>query len=265
LAAGGSASVQVSIARETNSSSTIFQTTVSDVNDGCNSPQFPPGTSIDTGAAGAFPNPEVGSTAVPFTTLPSGVGSGILSPFGGYLNATYVQQGQVVIGPRDVATPLRTSNPGLIFAECNDAWPAADPGLLYDSDNIIVFWSWFTRTAEQMQAHIDHAQYSVTLNNAIFPSVERTEPQVINNRYWVFYIARVGNLLPGYYGVAYRLTWDEPVFDGFDNFGPGTANELEASQCDFRIRTNPTGIPASHNRSFTPWVTPNGYQPPVTR
>jgi hypothetical protein len=265
LAAGAGATVQVSIARESDSSSVLFQTTVNDLNDGCNSAQFAPATSVDTSSPGAFPI--TGGTAVPFTVLADGVGSGILSPFGGYLNPTYVQQPQVAIGPRDAANPItRNSDAGLIFAECNSYYPAAAPGLLYDSDNVVVFWSWFTRTEEQMQEHLEHAQYSVTLNNAIFPIVEQTVPQVINNRVWVFWIARVGNLLPGFYGVAYRLTWDAPVNDGFDDYGPGTDFEEFATQCDFRIQQNPFGITAAHDRSFTPWTTVNGnLPPPVTR
>ncbi|NWF68990.1 MAG: hypothetical protein HXY40_07885 [Chloroflexi bacterium] len=266
LAAGASASVRVAIGRETNAASTIYETTVNDINDGCNNPQFAPATSLDTGAAGAFPNPNPGAPALPtFEPLPSGVGSGILSPFGGFLNPTYVQQGQVVIGPREAAPPQRTANPGLIFAECNRYWPAADPGLLYDSDNIIIFWSWFTRTQEQMQQHVDNAQYAVTLNGATFPFVEQTPVQLIDGNYWTFYIVRVGNLLPGYYGVAYRLTWAAPVFDGYNDYGPGTGREIESANCDFRILGNVQGTNPSHNRSYVPWLTPNGFPPPITR
>jgi hypothetical protein len=263
LPAGQGASVRVSIARETDSSSSVFDTTVNDVQDGCNSPQFAPGTSLDTGSVGAAPQP--GSPGQEFQEIPSGIGSGILSPFGGYYNASYVQQPLVTIGPRRTDLPTRTSNPGLIFAECNDYWPAADPGLLYDTDQIVIFWSWFTATLEQMQQHLAAAQYSVTLNDAIFINVEVTEPQIINGDYWVFWIARVGNLVPGYYGVAYELTWSEPHFDGYDDYGPGTGNEILDARCDFQIFGNTTGATPAHNRSYAPWTTPNGDQPAISR
>jgi len=55
------------------------------------------------------------------------------------------------------------------------------------------------------------------------------------------------------------------VNDGYDDYGPGTDFEELAAQCDFRIQGNPFGLIPSVDRSFTPWLTPNGNLPPVTR
>jgi hypothetical protein len=172
----------------------------------------------------------------------------------------------VVIGGRASDIPGRNADAGLIFAECNDFLPAADPGILYDTDQITVFWSWFTRTPEQMQDHLASAQYSVVLNGVIFFDVQRTEPQVINGNYWVFYIARVNNLSAGYYGIEYKVTWADDHFDGYDDYGPGTSNAELTSNCSFRVRQNPQGIALAGNPMYPAWQTPTLGQPaPIRR
>ncbi len=102
---------------------------VDDVQDGCNNAQNPISSSIDTGA---------GAT----TTTAASTGVRIRSPFGGFINTTVpvAPEGAVVIGARQFANPQRSSTPGVIFAECNNFLPAAAPGIVYDNDNIIIFW-----------------------------------------------------------------------------------------------------------------------------
>ena len=96
----------------------------------------------------------------------------------------------VHIGARPSRTDanLRTANPGLIFAECQDV-EGADPGLLYDTDEIRVFWSWFAQTSHQVRDHINNAQYGVTLNGQTFPIVQRSNIKQIpdSENWWVFY------------------------------------------------------------------------------
>lgn len=230
---GSVGSVYVAIARESDSSRTIYETNVNDYQDGCAEPQTPPGTSSDVGEA-----TEADSEAE------VAVGSGILTPFGTELNPGYVSEPLVKIGAR---TPVgRTANPGLIFAEC-DKYPAANPGILYDTDEIIIYWSWFAKTAELVQEHIDHATYVVTLNGEFFPYVERSEITKNNGDYWVFYTARVGNNLNlRSYGIVYDLSWDMPISDGYDDYGPSTAHEREYSTCTFEIQANPWEIYVNH-------------------
>jgi hypothetical protein len=48
----------------------------------------------------------------------------------------------VKIGARSAQ---RSQTAGLIFAEC-DRYPLTDPGVLYDTDDLVVFWSWFAKT-----------------------------------------------------------------------------------------------------------------------
>lgn len=242
IAASGTGSVFVSIARENNSNSSVYSTTVNDVQDGCNTPQNPTTTSVSAGG---------GSTS----SSSSGVSSrsGILTPFGGVLDVagSQAQEPLVVVGARESAVAGRNNNPGLIFAECDQFLDRAAPGLVYDSDNVIIFWSWFTRTDAQMAEHLANANYAVTLNRAPLPYLQQTPPQRIGGNTWVFFYQQIGNLAPGSYGVEYKLSWANPVFDGYDDYGPGTENPTVSSTCTFNVVQNPNRTPVDYNLMYS--------------
>jgi hypothetical protein len=273
VAQGGIASARITIARESNSARSIFSTTVDDINDGCAAPQFAAAQTSSTGGtlgggAQAQGTPLAAIQATnPATGLQNitGTGSGIQSPRGGFLNPTYVQQPAVVLGPRTSDIARRNQDAGLVFAECNNYWPAADPGLLYDTDDITVFWSWFARTPAQIQQHIDNVRYSIVMNGRIFDTVAVSQPQIINNDNWIFYTAPVGRLAPGWYGIEYIVNWNTSISDGYDSFGPGTANVSLIATCSFEVRPNPQGVGVATNPSYTPWRTPTIWGRPYIR
>ncbi|MBN8621027.1 MAG: hypothetical protein J0L63_19095 [Anaerolineae bacterium] len=240
IPAGSSGSVKVFMAREGNSASTasdIF--TATDVQDGCNNPQNSTVSSVDAGAGA--------------TTTTTTAGSNIRSPFGGVINfgVPVVTQGEVVLGARQPVNSNRSSTPGVIFAECDSYLPGAAPGLLYDNDNIVIFWSWYARTEAQTFDHIAKAQYSVTLNRAPLVEVVTSPVQKLGTNFWVFYTANIGNLSPGQYGVEYRLTWSETTTDGYDDFGPGTNNVEQYSTCSFTIERNPDGATVAYSNMYS--------------
>ncbi len=228
VAAGTTASVRVIIAREGNSASTIVDTSVNDIQDGCSEPQFQTISSTSAGTG---------------TAPTTAAGPQIRSPFGGFLNPGYTPTtaAPVVIGARDVLPP-RQETAGLVFAEC-DEFPMANPGLIYDTDVVTVFWSWYARTPEQVQDHIDNAIYHVGVFDSQ-PFVQRVIVSDIEQRglnYWVFYTITVGNVKPGNYPIEFKLSWENPVTDGYDDFGPGTENESFNSTCTFTVRPNAAG------------------------
>lgn len=235
VAAGGTGSVTVSIAREGDPDSTIYTESVNDIQDGCSEPQ-------NSGGSDDLGDGSIGSSG-------DGSFTRILSPFGGFLNPGYTptESPIVVIGAADVLPP-RQQTPGLIFAECNK-YPVANPGLIYDSDRITVFWSWFAKTAEQVQQHIDNAVYEVGYfdSQPFIPDVIRSPIQEIDGLFWVFYTIDVGFAKPGNYPIEYKLSWEQPITDGFGNFGPGTANEQILSNCTFSVEPNPSGTQINHN------------------
>jgi hypothetical protein len=228
--AAATASVKVYIAREGGSGTNNSPFVVNDVQDGCNSPQNQLVNSSDSGAG--------------TTTTTTSTGSGILSPFGGEINPTVpvVTEPIVVIGARTTVNPLRSATPGVLFAECDQYLPQAAPGTLYDTDNIVIFWSWFAKTQKEVEDHIAQAQYDVKLDTAPLINVNVSPITQPNGRnFWVFYTANIGHLTPGTYGVEFKLTWKQKITDGYNEFGPDTAHEATHSTCTFTIQPNPEG------------------------
>jgi hypothetical protein len=229
IAAGTTGSVRVLIAAEGNSANSSVDTIVNDVQDGCAEPQFATGTSTSAGS---------GTTSSTTSNGPQ-----IRSPFGGFVNPNYTptENAPVVIGARNILPP-RQETPGLLFAECDD-YPLANPGLIYDTDTVTVFWSWFARTAEQVQNHIDNANYEVGVfdSEPFVQPVVRSDIQQIGSNYWVFWTITLGRVQPGNYPIEFKLSWDNPISDGYDDFGPGTANERFNSTCTFSVRPNLAG------------------------
>lgn len=252
---GQFASAFISIASESNPDNEIFSTTVDDTQDGCADPTYP---SVDTVDAGTS------VTADGRVVIGS---SGIYTPDGGVLNEVFQQatpatEPVVVIGAResaeDILQPGRTSDPGLIFAEC-DAFQGADPGLLFDTDSLTVFWSWFASTPELVRDHIANARYEVFLNSETagrqsFPNVIVSPVvQREDGNYWVFYTAALGDgFKPGRYAVTYYVEWANPIFDGFEDFGPDTPTPSIYNTCTFDVEPNPFGIQVDQRNPTTP-------------
>jgi hypothetical protein len=240
--AGGTASAKVYISREGTSGTSTTPFVVNDAQDGCNSPQNQLVSSTDTG----------GDTSTTTTTVG---GSNILSPFGGVINpgVSVTPEPIVVIGARTNVNPLRSATAGVIFAECDQYLPGAAPGVLYNTDNIVIFWSWFAKTEKEVQDHIAQAQYDVKLDTAPLVDVvvsPVTRPKGRN--FWVFYTATIGHLSPGTYGVEFNLTWNQAISDGYANYGPDTDNEAVHSTCTFTIEPNPDGTPVTDtNRMYS--------------
>ncbi len=231
LDTGATGSVHVYVARESDSSSSTYDTIVNDVQDGCNSPQ----------------HSAVTSTGTEDTTTTAATGT-IRSPFGGFLTTDVPKNPIVVIGVP--AQPGRSNQPGVIFAEC-DQYPAADPGRLYDDDNIVIFWSWFAKTPEEVQDHIDNAIYNVRFMNAPLVPVQVSPIQELGSNYWVFYTVPVGNLSPGNYGVDFSLQWASQISDGYEKFGPDTLNDRFHSTCTFNIWSNPNRGDVQYNGMYS--------------
>lgn len=255
LPANSIGSVYVALAPTNNASNSFYSDYAEDVQDGCST-----GSNVATTST-------VESTTSTTSTSTSSTGvsragqfangtSAILSPYGGYINPNYIPAGSqsqpvVQIGARqnNPSTLPRQQTPGVIFAECNN-YPVAEPGIIYDTDNVTVFWSWFTVNQEQMQHHIDNVNYSVTYYQTVpLPDpIIRTPIRRIGGRYWVFYYSVLGNLKPGDYSIEYKTSWNEQHNDGINKYGPGSGErETLVSNCDFRVLPNPEGRAVKHN------------------
>lgn len=250
VAFGAIGSTYVTISREGNPDNSMYSEYIDDLQDGCADPINPLGVSSVAGD-GTTSNPSAPSSD--FVDQSAGTTadgtSAILSPFGGVVNPNYVPPAKplVVVGEREPWVKPRQETPGLIFAECN-AYPVAEPGIIYDTDDVIVFWSWYADTEAQVQDHIDNADYSITyFGGPALPNVQRTAIQLRSGNYWVFFYSRLGNLLPGQYYIDYNLTWEKQISDGFNTFGPDTDNELLEGGCTFEVLPNPYDQAVNHN------------------
>ena len=231
-ALGTPISVVIRIGRENDPDSTIFQQPSDDYLGECEEP---------------------GATLVEGITVNGGdpdmvVSSGVFTPDGSMLNPVYARapEGIVHIGARpSIASPRgRTANPGLIFAECLDV-EGADPGILYDTDELKVFWSWYAKTPEQVQDHVNNVQYDVKVDTQPIPNVQTSEIKQLpdSSDWWVFYTISLGDhWRPGGYVISYVVTWANAITDGYEDFGPGTQNERLESGCRFAIQKNPYGL-----------------------
>jgi len=241
LELGAPVSVVIRIGAENDPDDTLFQSPSDDVLGECGEPG---NTLVEGEAVPARP-----------TLLSS---AGVFLPDGGMLNPIYALPPEpiVQIGARvsEGLDPGRTYDPGLIYAECADV-PGAEPGILYDTDNIRLFWSWYATTRAFVQDHIDHAQYAIRLNGLTLPTVQLSEIKQVpgSNDWWVFYTVNLGDKWePGHYEITFAVGWDEAISDGYEEFGPGTAQERLGSGCRFRIQQNPYGLAVLHENPSMP-------------
>ena len=239
-ALGTPISVVFRIALESDPDNTIFQEASDDYLDTCLEP---------------------GSTLQETDLLGTGdiIGSsGVFTPDGGLLNPVFYVPPEplVQIGarPSDYRVVGRTANPGLIFAECADV-EGADPGVIYNTDELVLFWSWFAKTAEQVQDHLLNALYKVELGGQTIPywSVSEIKQVPGSLNWWVFYTVDLGEKwTPGTYGINFAIRWANPISDGYEAFGPGTETELLDSGCLFTIQRNPWDLPVMHENPTLP-------------
>lgn len=259
VATGSSGSAKVSVMNERNGK-VDFTFTMTDVQDGCNNPANPlvktadtaPGSTSANATPGATSGSSSGSTATSTTSGQQGAGftASIFAPNGGTLNPNLAPEAAVVIGPRP-SDRFRSETPGLIFAQC-DAFPLALPGIIYDTDTITIFWSWFTKTNAEMSQELANAQYTVHLNTAPLPMTTLSTPVARSGNVWVFYTATVGNLRPGHYEVGFLHTWANPVNDGYNDYGPGTARPTDTGTCNFDVKPNPNGTSVAYSGMYFP-------------
>jgi hypothetical protein len=98
---------------------------------------------------------------------------------------------------------------------------------------VVLVWGWSAATVEQVQHHIDASQTVVELDGQPVEGRLVDGPGLIES--WgsigAMWHAEVGILSPGSHSLTYTVTWSEPVYDGQDNYGPGTENETQMDEC----------------------------------
>lgn len=132
------------------------------------------------------------------------------------------------------------SAPQTIVAYCDQIDDGA--GLVMGTDTpVSAVWSWYAAAREQVLAHIDSVRYSVRLNERPLTDgwlfLSDIVPDAANdNDPTVYYFAPAGRLAAAAYTLTYEVTWERPIFDGYEDFGPETANPTATGTCTFSVR-----------------------------
>lgn len=126
-----------------------------------------------------------------------------------------------------------------VFAFCNDpAFGIGAPSDLTDGSTILVYWAWFASTDAYLRQHMANATHELRVNGAAVSNVNqyRLNPTRSGNQHVVYWYVPFGPLGAGNYIITYRVTWQNPISDGYASFGPGTATEFEEESCNFAVR-----------------------------
>lgn len=155
--------------------------------------------------------------------------------------ATTPASGQTTITP---PANFTSSGAGIVqedvqvLAVCDDrsqGFPA--PTSLGAGSTIRIWWSWFARTRQQVEDHLDAATYEVRLDGILLPNINlyRTNITQRAGDYVVSWYVPAGPLAAGPHQITYRVTWSRTISDGYDNFGPGTNRLVEEGSCVFTV------------------------------
>lgn len=125
-----------------------------------------------------------------------------------------------------------------VFAFCNDpAFGIAAPSDLTAGSTIKIFWAWFASTEAYLRQHITNATHELRLNGAVIGNVNqyRLNPDRSGNQHVVYWYVPAGPLEAGPQVITYRVTWRNPISDGYATYGPGAAIEFEEESCNFVV------------------------------
>jgi hypothetical protein len=254
-------SMYIALAPEGNPDGAVYTDIVDDFQDTCAEPATGTQTigGVDANAEGTGIDPSTGETVnVPAGELISS--SGIPKPNGGILNEIFAlpNENTVQIGARYSERfsdgNQRMPDAGLIYAQCRDASSLAAPGILYDTDNLTLYWNWWAVEAEQVYDHMRNVTYNVVLSGQrvteinVSPVVQRED-----GYYYVFYTAPLGDgWRPDGYWVNMEIRWQQPISDGVSEYGPGTETEVISTGCDFSVVANPYGVQVQQKNPSVP-------------
>ena len=134
------------------------------------------------------------------------------------------------------ATPRKNVN---VFAFCNDPVFGIDaPSDLSAGSTIKIFWAWFASSERYLRQHTTNATHELRVNGALVESVDvyRLNPTRSGDQHVVYWYVPFGPLEAGPHYITYRVTWRNPISDGYASYGPGTSTEFEEESCNFVVR-----------------------------
>lgn len=137
---------------------------------------------------------------------------------------------------RPPATPRFNVN---VFAFCNDpAFGINAPSNLTAGSTIRIYWAWFASSEAYLRQHMTNATHELRINGLTIENVNRyrINPSRSGNQHVVYWYVPYGPLEAGPHVITYRVTWRNPINDGYAAYGPGTDTEFEEESCNFVVR-----------------------------
>ncbi len=125
-----------------------------------------------------------------------------------------------------------------VFAFCDDpAFGIAAPSNLTAGSTIKIFWAWFASTERYLRQHMSNATHELRINGETIENVDqyRLNPSRSGDQHVVYWYVPYGPLEADFHVITYRVTWRNPISDGYASYGPGTATEFEEESCNFVV------------------------------
>ncbi len=145
------------------------------------------------------------------------------------------------ITPPPASGSARVRQGARVFALCDNPALGGDPPPtdLAAGSTIVVWWSWFARTEDQIRQHLENATYEVRVDGDLLTrlTVYRSGITKPGNDYVVSWTVPYEKPLEaGVHTITYRVTWTQTISDGYRNYGPNTNNPVEEGSCTFTVR-----------------------------
>jgi hypothetical protein len=125
-----------------------------------------------------------------------------------------------------------------VLAYCDNlSFGLPAPRNLNAGATIDIYWSWYARTREQLQSHIDNVIYEVSIDGQRLTNWRMYAAPVTqqDNDWYQYWFIPFGPLTAGEHVIRYRVSWQERITDGYSDFGPGTSTTFEEGTCTFTV------------------------------
>lgn len=105
-------------------------------------------------------------------------------------------------------------------------------------DRVVVTWSWFAKTQQQVEDHLRAASYDVRVDGQSIINWQDYESKIVkgdDGYYYVYWFVPLWHPAPGTHKIDFQVSWAEKISDGFDTYGPDTNNPDAVSTCSFSV------------------------------
>lgn len=114
------------------------------------------------------------------------------------------------------------------------------PPVMAEGATVDVFWGWLADTEAYIQQHINNVIYEVRFDGNLLDNWRLYADEISQRAdgkwqiYW--YVPITEPLEAGEHTISYRVSWRNPIFDGQQQYGPGTDTEFEVGSCTITIQ-----------------------------